>query len=98
MLQFFVFHPLSDKTVYLLVVSHPNYKSTVEVFKFQEEERSLLHLKTITHELLPRYGVPYVDCSLDGKMVHSQLAFHLGQGRFNSSECSSSELPETLGP
>lgn len=42
-----------DKTVYLLVVSHPNYKSTVEVFKFQEQERSLLHLKTITHELLP---------------------------------------------
>lgn len=42
-----------DNTVYLLVVSHPDSSSTVEVFKFQEEERSLLHLKTITHELLP---------------------------------------------
>uniref|UniRef100_A0A8C8UA47 Paraoxonase n=1 Tax=Peromyscus maniculatus bairdii TaxID=230844 RepID=A0A8C8UA47_PERMB len=43
-----------DNAVYLLVVNHPDSKSTVEVFKFQEEERSLLHLKTITHELLPR--------------------------------------------
>ncbi|CAH6779172.1 Pon1 [Phodopus roborovskii] len=43
-----------DNAVYLLVVNHPNYKTTVEVFKFQEEERSLLHLKTITHELLPK--------------------------------------------
>ncbi|XP_012385377.1 serum paraoxonase/arylesterase 1 [Dasypus novemcinctus] len=42
-----------DNTVYLLVVNHPNFKSTVEVFKFQEEEKSLLHLKTIRHELLP---------------------------------------------
>ncbi|XP_028725653.2 serum paraoxonase/arylesterase 1 [Peromyscus leucopus] len=42
-----------DNAVYLLVVNHPDSKSTVEVFKFQEEERSLLHLKTITHELLP---------------------------------------------
>ncbi|XP_043318579.1 serum paraoxonase/arylesterase 1 [Cervus canadensis] len=42
-----------DNTVYLLVVSHPDFKSTVELFKFQEEEKSLLHLKTIKHELLP---------------------------------------------
>lgn len=42
-----------DNTVYLLVVNHPDSSSTVEVFKFQEEERSLLHLKTIKHELLP---------------------------------------------
>ncbi|XDC54442.1 hypothetical protein R6Z07M_005624 [Ovis aries] len=42
-----------DNTVYLLVVSHPDFKSTVELFKFQEEEKSLLHLKTIRHELLP---------------------------------------------
>jgi hypothetical protein len=27
----------------------------VEIFKFEEEENSLLHLKTIKHELLPRY-------------------------------------------
>ncbi|KAM9698968.1 serum paraoxonase/arylesterase 1 isoform 2-T2 [Dama dama] len=44
-----------DNTVYLLVVSHPDFKSTVELFKFQEEEKSLLHLKTIKHELLPKY-------------------------------------------
>nr|XP_004656266.2 serum paraoxonase/arylesterase 1 [Jaculus jaculus] len=42
-----------DGAVYLLVVNHPALDSTVEVFKFQEEEKSLLHLKTITHELLP---------------------------------------------
>ncbi|EDL13966.1 paraoxonase 2, isoform CRA_b [Mus musculus] len=44
-----------DDTVYLFVVNHPQFKSTVEIFKFQEEENSLLHLKTIKHELLPRY-------------------------------------------
>uniref|UniRef100_A0A8C4MS28 Paraoxonase n=1 Tax=Equus asinus asinus TaxID=83772 RepID=A0A8C4MS28_EQUAS len=42
-----------DNTVYLLVVNHPDFKSTVELFKFQEEEKSLLHLKTIRHKLLP---------------------------------------------
>ncbi|XP_058381833.1 serum paraoxonase/arylesterase 1-like isoform X1 [Diceros bicornis minor] len=42
-----------DDTVYLLVVNHPDLKSTVELFKFQEEEKSLLHLKTIRHKLLP---------------------------------------------
>ncbi|XP_003475053.2 serum paraoxonase/arylesterase 2 [Cavia porcellus] len=42
-----------DDTVYLFVVNHPEFKSTVEVFKFEEEENSLLHLKTIRHELLP---------------------------------------------
>nr|KAF6320002.1 paraoxonase 1 [Myotis myotis] len=41
-----------DNTVYLLVVNHPDAKSTVELFKFQKEEKSLLHLKTIRHELL----------------------------------------------
>ncbi|XP_022359033.1 serum paraoxonase/arylesterase 1 [Enhydra lutris kenyoni] len=41
-----------DNTVYLLVVNHPDFKSTVELFKFQEE-KSLLHLKTIKHKLLP---------------------------------------------
>lgn len=44
-----------DNTVYLLVVNHPDFKSTVELFKFQEEEKSLLHLKTIKHKLLPKY-------------------------------------------
>jgi arylesterase/paraoxonase len=42
-----------DNVVYLLVVNHPDFKTTVEVFKFQEEEKSLLHLKTIRHKLLP---------------------------------------------
>lgn len=42
-----------DNTIYLLVVNHPNTKTTVELFKFQQEEKSLLHLKTIRHKLLP---------------------------------------------
>lgn len=32
-------------------------KSTVEKFKFEEQQRSLVHLKTIKHELLKRYGI-----------------------------------------
>ncbi|XP_043824549.1 serum paraoxonase/arylesterase 1-like isoform X2 [Dromiciops gliroides] len=44
-----------DNTVYLFVVNHPQFTTTVELFKFQEEERSLLYLKTIQHELLPKY-------------------------------------------
>ncbi|XP_036928721.1 serum paraoxonase/arylesterase 2-like [Acanthopagrus latus] len=41
-----------DDAVYLFVVNHPQQKSQVELFKFAEEDFSLLHLKTITHELL----------------------------------------------
>ncbi|XP_069318834.1 serum paraoxonase/lactonase 3 [Eulemur rufifrons] len=41
-----------DHTVYLYVVNHPHMKSTVEIFKFEEQERSLVYLKTIEHELL----------------------------------------------
>ncbi|MBZ3871310.1 Serum paraoxonase/lactonase 3 [Sciurus carolinensis] len=41
-----------DHTVYLYVVNHPHMKSTVEIFKFEEQQRSLIHLKTIKHELL----------------------------------------------
>ncbi|XP_004582374.1 serum paraoxonase/lactonase 3 [Ochotona princeps] len=41
-----------DHTVYLYVVNHPHMESTVEVFKFEEQPRSLVHLKTIKHELL----------------------------------------------
>ncbi|KAM4874478.1 serum paraoxonase/lactonase 3-like [Thomomys bottae] len=41
-----------DHTVYLYVVNHPHMKSTVEIFKFDDEQRSLVHWKTITHELL----------------------------------------------
>ncbi|XP_069504657.1 serum paraoxonase/arylesterase 2-like isoform X2 [Ambystoma mexicanum] len=41
-----------DDTVYLFVVNHPKHTTTVEIFKFQEEENALLHLKTVQHELL----------------------------------------------
>ncbi|XP_054017074.1 serum paraoxonase/arylesterase 2 [Dryobates pubescens] len=41
-----------DDTVYLFVVNHPQHKSTVELFKFMEDDNSLLHLKTIRHDLL----------------------------------------------
>ncbi|XP_074840816.1 serum paraoxonase/arylesterase 2-like [Carettochelys insculpta] len=41
-----------DDSVYLFVVNHPEFKSTVEVFKFVEDDNSLVHLKTIRHELL----------------------------------------------
>ncbi|XP_007467394.1 PREDICTED: serum paraoxonase/lactonase 3-like [Lipotes vexillifer] len=33
-------------------VNHPHMESTVEIFKFEEQQRSLVHLKTIKHELL----------------------------------------------
>ncbi|XP_006834338.1 PREDICTED: serum paraoxonase/arylesterase 1-like isoform X3 [Chrysochloris asiatica] len=41
-----------DHTVYLYVVNHPHMKSTVEIFKFEEQEHSLVYLKTIKHKLL----------------------------------------------
>ncbi|XP_045684101.1 serum paraoxonase/lactonase 3 [Phyllostomus hastatus] len=41
-----------DHTVYLYVVNHPHMESTVEIFKFEEQQHSLVHLKTIEHELL----------------------------------------------
>ncbi|XP_037364025.1 serum paraoxonase/lactonase 3 isoform X2 [Talpa occidentalis] len=41
-----------DNTVYLYVVNHPHMDSTVEIFKFEEQPRSLIYLKTIKHELL----------------------------------------------
>ncbi|XP_029414173.1 serum paraoxonase/lactonase 3 isoform X4 [Nannospalax galili] len=45
-----------DHTVYLYVVNHPHIESTVEIFKFEEQQRSLTHLKTIKHELLKSPG------------------------------------------
>nr|XP_015804479.2 serum paraoxonase/arylesterase 2 [Nothobranchius furzeri] len=42
----------SDDAVFLFVVNHPQHKSQVELFKYVEENRSLIHLKTIKHELL----------------------------------------------
>ncbi|XP_004676757.1 PREDICTED: serum paraoxonase/lactonase 3 [Condylura cristata] len=41
-----------DHTVYLYVVNHPHKESTVEIFKFEKQQRSLIHLKTIKHKLL----------------------------------------------
>ncbi|XP_069585471.1 serum paraoxonase/arylesterase 2-like [Ranitomeya imitator] len=41
-----------DDSVYLFVVNHPHYKSTVEIFKFAEEENVLVHVKTIKHSAL----------------------------------------------
>ncbi|XP_063777441.1 serum paraoxonase/arylesterase 2-like [Pseudophryne corroboree] len=41
-----------DDTVYLFVVNHPNYQTTVEIFKFAEEENVLVHQKTVKHALL----------------------------------------------
>ncbi|KAM4601061.1 serum paraoxonase/arylesterase 2-like [Polymixia lowei] len=42
----------SDNAIYLFVVNHPQHKSQVEIFQFVEEENSVVHLKTISHELL----------------------------------------------
>ncbi|XP_051813107.1 serum paraoxonase/arylesterase 2-like [Acanthochromis polyacanthus] len=42
----------SDDAVYLFVVNHPHLQSQIEVFRFVEEELSLVHLKTIKHKLL----------------------------------------------
>ncbi|CAI9561735.1 unnamed protein product [Staurois parvus] len=43
----------NDDTVYLFVVNHPHIsKSTVEIFKFSEDENVLVHLKTIKHASL----------------------------------------------
>lgn len=41
-----------DDTVYLFVVNHPHQQNTVELFKFVEDDRSLVHLKTVRHDLL----------------------------------------------
>ncbi|KAM5157032.1 serum paraoxonase/arylesterase 2-like [Mantella aurantiaca] len=41
-----------DGTVYLFVVNHPDFKSFIEIFKFDEKQRVLLYLKTIKHPLL----------------------------------------------
>ncbi|XP_026148714.1 serum paraoxonase/arylesterase 2-like [Mastacembelus armatus] len=42
----------SDDTIYLFVVSHPRHNSQVELFRFVEDDHSLVHLKTIKHDLL----------------------------------------------
>ncbi|XP_030012806.1 serum paraoxonase/arylesterase 2-like [Sphaeramia orbicularis] len=47
-----VYSDPSDDTVYLFVVNHPQHGSQIELFKFIEDDYSLVHLKTIKHELL----------------------------------------------
>ncbi|KAK5862454.1 hypothetical protein PBY51_017850 [Eleginops maclovinus] len=42
----------SDDAIYLFVVNHPQQKSQVELFNFVQDDYSLVHLKTIKHELL----------------------------------------------
>ncbi|XP_069585473.1 serum paraoxonase/arylesterase 2-like isoform X2 [Ranitomeya imitator] len=44
-----------DDSVYLFVVNHPHYKTTIEIFKFAEEENVLVHMKTIKHSALHKY-------------------------------------------
>ncbi|XP_036395252.1 serum paraoxonase/arylesterase 2-like [Megalops cyprinoides] len=41
-----------DLSIHLFVVNHPEGKSQVEIFQFVEQENSIVHLKTIKHELL----------------------------------------------
>ncbi|XP_068261179.1 serum paraoxonase/arylesterase 2 isoform X3 [Nyctibius grandis] len=70
-----------DDTVYLFVVNHPHQKSTVELFKFVEDDNSLVHLKTIRHDLLtsPKevkevaagfYSANGINISPDGKYIY----------------------------
>ncbi|KAK0130687.1 Serum paraoxonase/arylesterase 2 [Merluccius polli] len=42
----------TDDTIYLFVVNHPEHKSQVEIFKFLEEDNTVVHLKTVRHALL----------------------------------------------
>lgn len=41
-----------DGSRYVFVVNHPDGGSQIEIFRFDEEEYALLHMKTIKHELL----------------------------------------------
>ncbi|XP_063054311.1 serum paraoxonase/arylesterase 2-like [Engraulis encrasicolus] len=47
-----VFRDENDGAIYLFVVNHPHHASQVEIFQFVEEKNSLLHLRTIKHDLL----------------------------------------------
>lgn len=53
-----------DHTVYLYAVNHPHMKFTVEIFKFDEQKCSLVHLKTIKRELFERYGIKVLCTSI----------------------------------
>ncbi|XP_066440572.1 serum paraoxonase/arylesterase 2-like [Eleutherodactylus coqui] len=41
-----------DGSVYLFVVNHPQLQSIIEIFKFEQEENTLVHLKSVRHKLL----------------------------------------------
>lgn len=41
-----------DDAVYLFVVNHPELQTIIEIFQFLEEDNSLIHLKSVKHELL----------------------------------------------
>lgn len=47
-----VFTDENDGSIYLFVVNHPHHTSQVEIFQLFEEENSIVHLKTIKHDLL----------------------------------------------
>uniref|UniRef100_A0A3B4Z4R6 Paraoxonase n=1 Tax=Stegastes partitus TaxID=144197 RepID=A0A3B4Z4R6_9TELE len=42
----------ADDSIYVFVVNHPHSNSQIEIFRFAEED-TLVHLKTISHPLLP---------------------------------------------
>ncbi|KAG5271632.1 hypothetical protein AALO_G00182190 [Alosa alosa] len=47
-----VFTDEKDGSIYLFVVNHPHHKSQIEIFQLFEEKKSIVHLKTIKHNLL----------------------------------------------
>lgn len=51
-------NPVTDGTRYLFVVNHPHDNSQVEIFQYVEEDSTLVHVKTIKHELLHKYVHP----------------------------------------
>uniref|UniRef100_A0A0B8RPR6 Paraoxonase n=1 Tax=Philothamnus irregularis TaxID=1899461 RepID=A0A0B8RPR6_9SAUR len=46
------FYMEKNDSIFLFVVNHPEGKSAVEIFKFFEDEKYLLYLRTVTNELL----------------------------------------------
>lgn len=80
-LQLFPFL-FQDDTVYLFVVNHPHQKSTVELFKFEEDDNSLVHLKTIRHDLLTRYWTQVLPSPDQAALVKSSVGRLLGLGYY----------------
>lgn len=60
-----------DESIYLYVVNHPEGRSAVEIFKFFQDEKYLLYLRTVTHELLTRYII---------KNIYFRFVFVIGKG------------------